>query len=82
MSSPVTTSWGTESEVVEASGNVEKVARWGNRGFRGPGHCSPIVDDEVETPKTNGRSEGPNNTTVVVGHLEPGKFVKNTKAST
>jgi hypothetical protein len=54
----------------------------GEPGLRGPGHCSPIVDDEVETPKTNGRSEGPNNTTVVVGHLEPGKFVKNTKAST
>lgn len=26
---------GTEPEVTEASGNVKRVARWGNRGFRG-----------------------------------------------
>jgi hypothetical protein len=69
MSSPVTSSWG-KPVAAKAFSDVEQVARWGNQSFRDPVHCSLTVDDEVETPKTNGRSGDSNCATVVAGHPE------------
>jgi hypothetical protein len=68
---------GAEPEAVEASDNVEQVTRRGSWGFQCPNHCSPIVDDEVETPKMDGHSGGPNYAIVVIGHPEPREFVEN-----
>jgi hypothetical protein len=67
----------TKLEAVEASSNVKQVARLGNWGFWGLDHRPSVVDDEVKTPKTYGRSRGPNYATIVVGHPEPEEFVKN-----
>jgi hypothetical protein len=61
---------GTKPVAAKAFGDVKQVARWGKHSFRDPVHCSLIIDDEVETPKTNGHSRDPNCATVIAGHPE------------
>jgi hypothetical protein len=65
-------SWGCRSLRQCRAGRLS-----GNLGFRGPDHCSPIVDDEVETPKMGGRFEDLNYATMVADHPEPGEFIEN-----
>lgn len=70
---------GTELEAFKAPSNIGQVLRQGGWRFRGPDHCSLIVDDEVEAFEMNGHSGGPNY--AVASHLKPGELIENAQVS-
>ena len=60
-----------ELEASEAPSNVDQILCRGGLSFQGPNHCSPAVDNEVETSEMDDCFEGSND--VMIGHPELGE---------
>jgi hypothetical protein len=62
---------GAKLEVLKDPINVDETLCRGGLSFQGPNHCSPAVDNEVETSEMDDCFEGSND--VMIGHPELGE---------